>query len=355
MGRSSVASQVLVVALAGAVLWFVLRDHSSAIPGGSEGNAPPSQGKPVRDPSNSAVATLKDPRLRELLEAEQEKALEKAAPYVIERLLREPLVASPYSLIDYHAVWKELGLSDDQKARIADWRRETKEAREWLTASPFSPQKISRQSSEEDRKKKHKVFQDVFHGISVYKLETLESILDAKQNDRLRELFYQGAWPGTLFMMAEAKTCQELGISAEQVAQIAKIQKKHHAEVAKIRERYLGISPRRPVVRPVPPKSEPAPRRSEEEGYERMARAEKAEAEIREEDRKARADMLDVLTEVQRSKFAEMKGEPFDFSQCTHYSDEQIARMKELREEKMMELQPYLDRLEAEEKNGAKN
>ncbi len=353
MGRSSVAIQVLVVALVGAVLWFVLRDHSSTIPGGREESTPPSQGKPVRDPSNSAVATPQDPaRLRELVE---EEALEKAAPYVIERLLRGPFAASPDSLMEYPAVWKELGLSDDQKARISDWQRENKEAREWLAASPFLKW---RESSEEDRKKKIKVFQDVSNSINVYNLEKLESILDAKQNDRLRELVYQHMGPATLFVTAEAKSCKDLGISAEQFAQIAKIQKKHQAEIAKIREKYLGISPVRDrALEESQPRRRvlPAPPKSEEERYERMAKAEKAEAEIRKKGKKALADMLDVLTEVQRAKFAEMKGEPFDFSQCTHYSDEQIARMRELREDKMMELQPYLDRLEAEEKNGGKN
>jgi hypothetical protein len=317
MGRSSVAIQVLGVGLAGAVLWFVLRDPSATIPGGSEGNAPPSQATPVRDPSTSPFAT-----------PQHEQAIENAAPYVIERLLRGS--AHPDNLMEYPAVWKELGLSDDQKARIADWQREDKEAREWLTASPFSLQKMSRESSEEDRKKKLEVLQDVFHRINVYKREKLESVLDAKQNDRLRELVYRLTGPAALG--------KELGISAEQEAQIAKIQQEHWAEIAKIREKYLGISPK-----------------SEEERYERMARAEMAEAEIREKGKKSLADTLDVLTEEQRAKFAEMKGEPFDFSRCTQYSHEQIAWMKALREKKMMELQPYLDRLEAEEKNGGKN
>jgi hypothetical protein len=297
----------------------------------------------VRDPSNSVVATPKVARLRKL-EADLGRGIEKALPYDIENLYQGPFGASRDSLLEYPAVWKELGMSDDQKARIADWQRENKEASEWLSASPF---RKWRESGEEERKKKIKVFQDAFHSINVYKFEKLESVLDAKQNDRLCELFYQQSDPSMLFMMAEAKLCKDLGISAEQADRIAKILKKHQAEIPKIQERYRGISPRGPAVHRAPPKSE-------EERYERMAKAEKAHAEIREIAKKLSADTLDVLTEVQRAKFAEMKGEPFDFSQCTHYSDEQIAQLKELHEEKMMELQPYLDRLEAEEKNSGK-
>ena len=56
-----------------------------------------------------------------------------------------------------------------------------------------------------------------------------------------------------------------------------------------------------------------------------------------------------VLTAEQQARFAELKGEPFDFTRCSGYSEEQLADLQDARERMLKLIKPYLERLEGED------
>ncbi|MGQ9576397.1 MAG: hypothetical protein ACUVUC_13870 [Thermoguttaceae bacterium] len=189
---------------------------------------------------------------------------------------------SSLMLLGMPEVQKELALSDQQIDQLKQLMAETQKQ----MRSPFGDMTFQeiQQLSQEERTKLLAEARKTAEEANKRTEQKINEILEAKQAKRLSELRIQREG---LAAMNRPEVAEELGLSEQQQARIRKIQEES----------------RRP-----PASGFPGPDATPEERREFFTRMQKQR-------QKVEADILDVLTDQQRAKWAEMKGKEFKFPQ----------------------------------------
>jgi len=177
------------------------------------------------------------------------------------------------------AVQKELGLSDDQQAKVKDLLGE---ARDQLRSAVgnFNFQELLK-LSQEDREKRLGEARKKAEAARKTAEDKLAKILDGKQLERLGQIRLQREGPAAL---ARPKIAEQLGLNDEQKAKIKQI-----------------MAGRQPLVAPAG-NEKPSP----DQIRDFISR-------LQERRSKLQSDLLAVLTDQQKAKWAEMKGKEFKF------------------------------------------
>ncbi len=183
--------------------------------------------------------------------------------------------ASSAMLLGIEEVQKELGLSDEQKKQVDELLSDVREQ----MRSSFGGFQEMQDLSQEERAER---FAKVIEKVEVTNKQTDEKvgkILDAKQAERLGQLRIQREG---LRALSRPKIAERLGLTDQQ-----------QAEMRKIRE-------------DVRPQARGGRDMSEEDRRAMFAR-------MMQQREKMEADILAVLTDEQKQKWAEAKGQAFEF------------------------------------------
>jgi hypothetical protein len=186
-------------------------------------------------------------------------------------------------LLGMPEVQKELGLSDKQKDQVEGLLEESRDAMQSVFGDfdfqefqELSPEERDKRLAENTRK---------MEAANLATEKKVADVLDAKQVERLDQLRLQREGVGAL---GRPDVARQLGLSDEQQAKIREIQ-----ESARPRGPggFGGFG---------------GPDQSDEDRREMFER-------MRAQREKADADILAVLNEEQKTKWAEMKGDEFEF------------------------------------------
>jgi hypothetical protein len=178
-------------------------------------------------------------------------------------------------------VQKELGLTDEQKAKVKDLGREVREQlRSALGNFNFQElQSLSREEREKRLGEARKKAEAAGKAVE----DKLAKILDAKQLERLGQLRLQREGPAAL---ARPRIADQLGLSDDQKAEIKKI-----------------LAEARPLVAAAGAQK-PSPDQLRD-FFSRM----------QERRSKMQSDLLAVLSDQQKAKWTEIRGKDFKFPQ----------------------------------------
>jgi hypothetical protein len=182
---------------------------------------------------------------------------------------------SPTALLNMPEVRKELSVTDEQGKEIDEVLAALRESR-----GGFNFQDLQNLSDDE-RQKRMEEMRKKGEEAEKTAQEKLDKILKPEQLTRLNQLALQRQ--GTM-ALTRPDIAKQIGLSQEQQEKIEKIQ-----EDARPQGGFGGFQ-----------------NLSDEERQKRFA-------EMRERQEKAQTDMLAVLTDEQKTKFAEMKGKDFEF------------------------------------------
>lgn len=181
-------------------------------------------------------------------------------------------------LLGMEEVRTEIGTSDEQNQKIEDLLADVREK----MRSAFGDFQGLRDLSEEEREKRIAEFRQKAEEVNKEADAKIAEILDEKQAERLNQLRLQREGVAAL---ARAEVAEKLGLSQEQRDKIAKIQEESSRPQG-------GFG-----------------------NFQDMTDEERREffAQLRERREKAETDIVAVLTEEQKTKWNEMKGEEFTF------------------------------------------
>jgi uncharacterized membrane protein len=176
------------------------------------------------------------------------------------------MFSSPAGLVGMPQVQEELNLTDEQKKEVAEGLAQMR--------SGFGNPGEAQNLSQEEREKRMEEFQKAGKAFE----EKLNKILKPEQQARLKQLNLQrqGA-----MALSQPELAKQLGLTEDQQKKIRGIQESG-------RPNFQDLSP--------------------EERQKLMA-------EIRERQEKVQGEVLAVLTDEQKAKYAELKGKEFTFPQ----------------------------------------
>jgi hypothetical protein len=192
-----------------------------------------------------------------------------------------PRGVSPLMLLSREPVQKELALKPDQVEKVKDLARDVQdEFREEMSNSGIDFQGLQDLSREERAKKMSELqakMAEINKKLSARFMPKANEILDKAQQTRLHEIAVQAAGASAF---EDSEVVKDLGLTKEQQDKIKKIGEDFQHKMSEARE-------------------------SGGDRSEIMAKM----TQLREEEN---AKTTEVLTKEQQSKFAEMKGKPFD-------------------------------------------
>lgn len=197
--------------------------------------------------------------------------------------MMRPRGVSPLMVVGNKAVQKDLGLSEENAAKIKEITDDVNQERqEQLAGSGIDFQGLRDLQGEEREKRMAEIqtkMAEINKNINDKFLPKINEILDKNQQKRLHEIAIQAAGSAAL---EDSGVAKDLGLSKDQTDKIKSIVKD-----------FVG-------------KTRAIPRDADR--TERMAKM----AELREEET---AKVTEVLTKDQQAKFTEMKGKAFDVKQ----------------------------------------
>jgi hypothetical protein len=199
------------------------------------------------------------------------------------RGMGRPQGVSPVTIVENKAVQKELGVSEENAAKIKDIAGDVREESMQQVAGAGIDFRALQDLSGEERQKRMAEIQvkmaEISKNINDKFLPEIAKILDKTQMTRLHQIAVQAAGSAAL---RDSGVVKDLALTTAQQDKIAAIGKDFEAKIMQI-----------------PRDGEPA---------DRMAKMN----ELREEQT---AKTTEVLTKDQQAKFAEIKGKPFDVKQ----------------------------------------
>ncbi len=194
--------------------------------------------------------------------------------------MMRPRGVSPLMVVGNKAVQKDLGLSEENAAKIKEITDDVNQERqEQLAGSGIDFQGLRDLQGEEREKRMAEIqtkMAEINKNINDKFMPKINEILDKNQQKRLHEIAIQAAGSAAL---EDSGVAKDLGLSKDQTDKI------------------------KSIVKDVVGKTRAIPRDADR--TERMAKM----AELREEET---AKVTEVLTKDQQAKFTEMKGKAFD-------------------------------------------
>ena len=185
---------------------------------------------------------------------------------------------SPVALLGMPEVRKELNTTEEQNKQIDDVVEEMRES----TRGAFGNFQELQNLSDEERQKRMDEMRKKGEDANKAAEDKINKVLKPEQLTRLKQLSLQRQG---IYALTRPEVAKQLGLTQEQQDKIQKVQE---------------------AARPQGPPPANFQDQTEEE-------REKARTQARERQEKVQTDVLAVLTDDQKSKFAELKGKAFDF------------------------------------------